>query len=190
MANSEQIKEEAKRRVAQMSEQEKIDIWGFSDEENELLTYAEKVGSKNLNPEQYSKFRQLVAKHGFRMIPNGIKGGGIEHVLEEEFNISKDDLRKGGIKNPFKAAILRDIIIAIIINAISAGLALGGLSPIAIGLESTLTFLGADFVGQVSRYVRFKRAQKQYQSGEMDEEELRTEIMKELFEQRGQRWSR
>ena len=187
---SEQIKEEAKKRVAQMSEQEKIDMWGFSDEENELLTYAEKVGEKNLNPKQLSKFRQLVAQHGFRMIPGGYKGGGIEHVLEEEFNISKDDLRKGGVKNPFKAAMLRDIIIAILVNVASAGFALGGLSPVAIGLESTCTFLAADFVGQLSRYSRFKKVQKKYQSGEMDEEELRTEIMKELFEERDRRWSR
>ena len=54
--NNEQIKEEARKRLAGMSEQEKRDMFRLNPEEEELLSYAEKVGQKSLNPEQNRKF--------------------------------------------------------------------------------------------------------------------------------------
>ena len=62
--NSEEIKAEAKRRLATMSEQEKKALFNFTDEENAFLDYIERVGVSKLNKDELNKFRVLAVQMG------------------------------------------------------------------------------------------------------------------------------
>ncbi len=189
--NSDQIKEEARRRVAQMTEQEKEDIWGFSPEENEFLRYVDKVGSKNLNPEQKSKFRQMLVHFSTKSMPGGPFRSAMTTHVQEHFSISKDDLRKGGVKNPYKAHIYKDIAVGLVLAAGGAVLAVSGVgAPAALAVEASAGVCAMDFARQIKNYFDFKKLQKAYSSGAMDEEEIRSEMLNEIFEERHQRWLR
>ncbi len=191
-----ELQEEAERRVAVMSDEEKRAIWGFPEEVNVFLDYVMDVGSKNLTPKEYSRFRQLIVQHGYAMIPGGIQGGGLQHSLEENYGISWDDLRNG-VKNPYKKSLLTFIIIGIITAVIAAGLGILGsrldndfLKGAAVVPATGQVVIASNCVATVQRIFRFRKLQKQCISGEMDEEMIRVKILKILFEERGKLWSR
>ena len=188
--NDQQIQEEAKRRLASMTEQEKEAIWGFSEADNEFLRYVEQKGRKNLNPQEVKKFRQLLADHAAKAVPGGMIQSSLVDNLQEQFSISKDDLRKGGVKNPYKAKMFRDIIVAVVLNIAAAALAVGGLAPGAIAVEASTGVIAMDFARHVKAYFNFKKIQKKYMSGEMDEEEIKAVMLQELLGERDKRWNR
>ena len=188
--NNEQIKEEARKRLAGMSEQEKRDMFRLNPEEEELLSYAEKVGQKSLNPEQHRKFGELIIKQVARSRPGGVIKSGMVRQLNEEFSISKDDLRKGGVKNPYKAKMMKDVVVALVMNVAAGALALGGIAPGAIAVEASSALVAADFAAQLKNYFDFKKLQRQYSQGQMDEEEIRSAMMDEILEESQKRWDR
>ena len=186
--NDDQIKEEAKRRLATMSEQEKRAMFKLKPEDEEFLTYVEKVGQKSLNPEQNRKFIELLIEQSAKRYSGGIIKAGMMRQLKEEFSISKDDLRKGGVKNPYKAKMMKDVVVALVMNVAAAALAVGGLAPGAIAVEASTAVVAADFASHLKKYFDFKKLQNQYSKGEMDEEEIKTAMMEEIFQEGQKRW--
>lgn len=187
--NDEQVKAEAKKRLAGMTEQEKRAMFGLKPEEEEFLSYVEKVGQKSLNPEENRKFGALLIKQSARSQAGGMNKAGMVYRLNEEFKISKADLRKGGQKNPYKAKMIKDVVVALVMNVAAGALALGGLAPGAIAVEASTALVAADFASQLKNYFDFKKLQRQYQQGEMDEEEIKEAMMGEILEEAQRRWN-
>ena len=173
-----------------MSEQEKRNIWGFSEEENVFLDYVSEVGISKLNPKQKSKFQQLSIRHACKCLPGGVIQSSIVSSLEENFNITRDDLKNGVKKNPFKAVILRYVLLALIINVTAAVLAFVGLAPAAIAVETTTGVLAMGFANQVRYYFEFRKIRKKYMSGQIDEEEIKAEVYDQLLQERKKQWDR
>ena len=184
------IKQEAKRRIDSMSEQEKKDIWEFSDEDNEFLDYVSSVGRSKLNEKQKRKFGDLYMKHTFKCVPGGGIQGSFVSFLEEEFDITRDDLRNGVKKNPFKAGMLRYVLLALIVTVSAAVLAFVGLAPAAIAVETTTGVLAMGFANQVRYYFEFRKIRKKFMSGQMDEEEIKAEVYEQLLREREKQWER
>ena len=123
-------------------------------------------------------------------MPGGPLKAGMVRDLQDEFIITKDDLRKGGQKNPYKAKMLRDVIIGLVSNVAAAALAVGGVAPAAIAVEAAAGVCALDFARNLKNYFDFKKVQKKYMSGDMDEEEIKGAIMREITAERDKRWSR
>jgi hypothetical protein len=187
--NDEEIKSEAKRRLETMTEQEKRAMFQLKPEDEEFLSYVEKVGQKSLNPEQSKKFVQLLVTQSARAASGGLQKAGMVHQLNEEFSISKDDLRKGGVKNPYKAKMVKDVAVALAANVAAGALALGGILPGAVAVEATTAVVAADFAAQIKNYHDFKKLQAQYSRGEMDEAEIKSAMMDEVFQESQRRWN-
>lgn len=187
--NDSEIKAEAKKRIDKMTEKEKKDIWGFSEEDNKIADYAMKVGVSNLNPSDTKKFRTMLENSVSKRLPGGAFQSGMINGLEEHFGIKIDDINKG-TKNPYKAKLLKDIVLALIVNVAAAGLAIGGLGPAALAVEAATGVFAVDFASQIKKYFDFKKLKKKAMNGELTEEMIQAEVFEQLHNERRTKWNR
>ena len=189
-----QIKEEAARRLEGMTAAEKRALFGNTEEENAFLDYVAKVGVSNLTPRELSIFRRLSVDLGVKTMPGGIMESGIVSDLEERYNITKDDLCKG-VKNPYKKEIL-------ILVAVGLGVAVTG--GVLLGLGSRFDIEWLKYVGAavefgngftayriwpvISASMSFRKVQKKYMSGKMDEELIRCEMLSQYLAEWQKEW--
>lgn len=193
---SSEIQEEAKRRLEQMSDTEKEAVWGFSDEDNAFLRHVAEIGQSKLSEEESRRFMKLFVAHAAKCLPGGMIENGIVKDVNERYQISQDDLIKGA-KNPYGREIKLLCVIGLAVAVIGAVIAVVGsrhnmewMKIAGISMEAGIGVLALRFSGVVMAFFRYRKVQKKYMSGSMDEELLRAEICSQLFEERKKFWYR
>lgn len=191
-----EIREEAERRIAAMSEREKKEIWGFPEADNSFLDYVDKVGTSGLTPEERSRFRSILVHYSSASMTGGVFQGALITHLKEVYNITTDDLRAGAA-NPIRFEILKTCVIGLIIAVIGGVLAFVGvrcdmewLKYFGLAMECGLGVLAMRFANEVSAYFKVRKLQKKCMSGEIDEELIRTEVLNRLFAERKRLWDK
>lgn len=196
------IQAEAARRISLMTEKEKWDIWGFSDDDNKLISKAMDIGIDQLDAKEKDRFQSLSIDHVFKVIPGGIIRGGKDHELKDRFGLTREAIANGA-ENPYKnrnrkmlryalicGAVGVPILIAIYAFNIRGGfrsaLNVVGFAALMNALVSLLTVL---FYGLREQH-EYKEYQEKLISGELDEELIRAEIMKQLLEERKTKWKK
>lgn len=180
--NDEEIKAEASRRLANMSDKEKLDMWDLSDENKQFVDYVSKHGQDGLSENDRRKFRRIKLSQISQTAPGGLSQSAIESRIKEQFNISRYEI-KNMKKNPYKAKIFKSLLMTILMNVGAAGLAFGGLAAPALALETTAGVFAMSFARQVKNYFDFKKLKKKYVTGEIDEDYIKAEMFKQMLEE-------
>ena len=193
-----EIKEEAKRRYAALSEEEKYTVWcpDISQEDLAFVKYVEKVGSSQLSEEEENRFLVLTLHAHNSTLPGGMIEYGIAKDIEERYNISREDLANGA-KNPYGREIrilllggLGMALVGALIAVIGAKADVGWLRVAGIAVSTVGGLLALRFASVVSAYFDFRRIQKKYKSGEMDEELIKCEMASLVVEEKKKLWFR
>ncbi len=200
MMTRSEIQAEASRRLSLMTEKEKWDIWGFSDEENKLIDKAMDIGIDQLEEKEKDKFRPLVFEHVLRMTPGGIIRGGKDHELKERFGLTREAIANGA-ENPYKNRNRRMLRFALICGAVAVPILIAIYAFNIRGILQTVLSVvgfaalmnaGVALLTVLCYGLREQHEYKVYQEklirGEFDEELIRAEIMKQLYEERIAKW--
>ena len=177
-----EVKEEAQRRLSAMSEREKLDMFRLSKKEEQFLTQVGNDGMNSLDKKQTRRFVKLMKKMAFRSCAGGIKMALFVENLEREFKITKDDLRKGKVRNPFKPEMARDavtIIVMIVIGYILLHFTNIPREDVTVG--SACLIVGIELIKEYKKHRKLRKINKKYMSGSMDEPEVRAAMMQSVL---------
>ena len=178
--NSDEIKKEAQKRLDSMTPEEKRAALGLTDEEQELLGNAKNYWK--MSKQEKSKFQSALIKKSDNMSVGSGLQGSFETDLEDEFGITREDI-KNMAKNPYKARMLKDMLMVLILNVGSAALAVTGLAAAIPALEIPAGLFAISFAKNIMNYFKYKKVQKKYISGELTQEEIRAEVYNRLVEE-------
>ena len=176
--NSDEIKKEAQKRLDNMTPEQKKAALGMSDEEQQRLDNARNYWK--MSKAEQSKFEDSLLKKLNNSHVGGWQQGGFERDLQDDFGISRDDIKKMA-KNPYKAKMLKDMLWIVLLNVGSAALAVTGLGVAIPALEMPAGIFALDFARNVKNYFKYKKIQKKYVSGELTQEEIKTEMYQQLL---------
>ena len=193
-----EIQEEAKKRYAELPEEEKLSVWcpDLKPEERAFLEHVEEVGYKHLSAEEKRRFTVLAVHANNLSLPGGIIDFGVMKHLEEQYKISREDLANG-TKNPFKRELLLRLLVGLCLAAVGALVAyfagkanveVGRIAGIVVSAVGGLLAVRASSV--VSAVFRFKAIQKKVVSGELDEEFIKKEVYSLVTAEKRKIWFR
>ncbi len=180
--NSEEIKEEARKRIERMSLEEKKAAIGRTPENEDFINYVQKMGYENLPRDQRLKFAHMTLDQAEKAWVGGVNQAAEELSLKEEFGITRDEI-KNMKKNPYKAGILRDVIISLVLHVGAAASIAAGMGYVAPVFELPAGLVALDFASRLIKYFKYKKIQKNYASGKLTEEEINAEIHHQLLEE-------
>jgi hypothetical protein len=191
-----EIKEEAKRRYAELPEEEKLSVWcpALTQEDRAFLDHVEEIGYKQLSEKEKNNFAVLTFRASNKNLPGGMIKYGVMKHMEEKYNISREDLANGA-KNPFRREFLLCLLLGlgvafvgalVAVLAAKAGAAAGKTAGIVIAAIGGILAMRASSV--VSAIFDFKKIQKMAVSGELDEEYIKREIYNLVDEEMRKRW--
>ncbi len=189
-----EIKEEARRRIADMTEAEKDSVWGFTEDDKAFLDHVVQAGRDSLAPKERTRYRQLLADAAARTLPGGmIEFSVIDHV-RESYGISREDMA-GGARNPYGRLILILCLAGIGVATVGAVLAVAGsrmdndtLKYVGAGAGMGTLGIAVTVTNQLTAYFRYRKIQKRLMSGEMDGELVRAEVCSQLFPEKVKIW--
>ena len=193
-----EIQEEAKKRYAELPEEEKLSVWcpDLKPEDRAFLEHVEEVGYEHLSDEEKNRFTVLSFRGHNANLPGGIIDFGVMKHLEEQYKISREDLANGA-KNPFKRELLLCLLVGLGLAAVGALVAffagkanveVGKIAGIVVSAVGGLLAMRAASV--VSAVFRFKAIQKKVVSGELDEEYIKREVYSLVTAEKRKVWFR
>lgn len=171
---NEEIKAEAARRFACLTEQQKREMLRFSKSNMELLDYARANGTSSLTPGQKRKLNNLGMYLIARTIPGDIDEAAMENQMQEENNVSREEIKE--TKNPFKMKIVRDAALFVLLTGGAIGFAAARIALPAIALLGGAVFFAYDLLHQAKEAKTYGKLQKKLVSGKKDEEYIEAEM--------------
>ena len=188
MLSDEQIKEEAKKRISNMSPSRRAQIEKDINETLDMNEYVSKKGYLNLTPEEQGKFHKLQSKNMNRGNAGGVINASVESSIMKKLNVSREEIRNMK-KNPFKAKMYKQVLLTVLANlglVATAGIAkatgadLTAAYPILSGLSG---FFALGFGNQLVNAVRFRNLQKSYDRTDYQDKEIEAEVYREIREE-------
>lgn len=184
MLNEEQIREEARKKLASMDPYEKKALEDEIREGYEIVDIVKNnKGLNGLTPQQKSKFYYSETLEERRSNAGGIEGGVMENAIMKKLNISRDEI-KTLKKNPFKASMYKQILLVALANlgmVVAAGVSkVSGVNlDIAYPVLSCVSGVFAlSFGNKLVDCIRFRNLQKKYDDPSFQNKEIDAEVYK------------
>ena len=184
-----EIREEAKRRLEGMSEEEKKKLSCLTEKEIAFMDDVAENGTFRMTSEENREYGRLLIRWAAKSQAGGMIESGFLSHNEEHFGITREDFANGA-KNPYGKVIRRFLLISVILAAAAGAMGVIAsnngsevLKYTAIGTATGSGLLAVRFADLVTAWFRYRKMQKKYMSGEMDEELIRSAMSKQVLDQ-------
>ena len=158
---SDEIKNEAARRISNMSSEEKKAKIDAIHAEEELIKLVDESGLENLPKDQRDKFRSILKDRNDKALAFGSKTPAIENEVLKRFNISRDDI-KDMAKNPYKAAVLKDALISLLLNVGTIVLGVNNLGMFVPATATATSIVATSMAKNLIRYSKYRKSKFKY----------------------------
>ena len=190
--NESQIKDAAKAKILNMTEEEKAKI--TEDKSMDLRSLPNYnpnkglMGLGSLTKDQKRKFYKNIKEDIERRTPGGLNTLVEESPILSELNIEREELKRLE-KNPFKAKMLKDILYTVLSNLGIVGIV--AMNNVGVDLSIGVPILGVlsglfslSFANHLLKYFNTKKLQKYYNSEEFQQKQIDVEVYRQLMEEK------
>lgn len=180
-----EIKAEAEKRLQSMTKEEKRRFIGFTDRDRELMIKARLEGIEGLSNGELSVLNYWISRKTRFCSGMGTENAQFEKMLKDRYFIDRDDLKDPNTKNPFKKRIILSSVIAAVLPIPALFLFCSDRSLAAAGLFLFILWIAAVIVviQSISRYKQFNKLHAKHINGELEEDEIRAEMTKMIFQE-------